>query len=318
MVALVGGTDYDESPFNRATAAHRQPGSAFKPFVYLTALETRADARDTCARTSRSPSMAGSRRITAPQYLRPGDADAEALAHSLNTVSVRLTLEFGVRSPWCARRTARHHIEARSQRLDRARHVGSLAARTRLGLCAVRQWRPRGIPTSSNGCARPPARRSTRARRRLGRIVDGRYVAMMNAMMQETLVTGTAHAAALPDRQAAGKTGTSQDFRDAWFVGYTSHSSPGVWLGNDDSSPDQEGDRRRHAGRDLEPFNARGTPGRRAGRAAWTGRRRADGERRPCHPPPSRARLLPTAARHRTKSPASIPGCSTACSGGAD
>jgi penicillin-binding protein 1A len=60
---------------------------------------------------------------------------------------------------------------------------------------------------------------------------------MMNAMMQETLATGTARKADLPGWQAAGKTGTSQDFRDAWFIGYTSHLVTGVWLGNDDNSP---------------------------------------------------------------------------------
>ena len=60
---------------------------------------------------------------------------------------------------------------------------------------------------------------------------------MMNAMMQETLLTGTARKAELPGWPAAGKTGTSQDFRDAWFIGYTGHLVAGVWLGNDDSSP---------------------------------------------------------------------------------
>ena len=60
---------------------------------------------------------------------------------------------------------------------------------------------------------------------------------MMNAMMQETLLTGTARKAELPGWQAAGKTGTSQDFRDAWFIGYTSRLVTGVWLGNDDNSP---------------------------------------------------------------------------------
>jgi penicillin-binding protein 1A len=60
---------------------------------------------------------------------------------------------------------------------------------------------------------------------------------MMNTMMRETLTSGTAHAASLPGWQAAGKTGTSQDFRDAWFIGYTSRLVTGVWLGNDDSSP---------------------------------------------------------------------------------
>jgi penicillin-binding protein 1A len=59
----------------------------------------------------------------------------------------------------------------------------------------------------------------------------------MNTMMQETLLSGTAHKAEIPGWQAAGKTGTSQDFRDAWFIGYTSNLVTGVWLGNDDNSP---------------------------------------------------------------------------------
>ena len=76
-----------------------------------------------------------------------------------------------------------------------------------------------------------------RAPQNLGRIVEPRYVAMMNAMMRETVLIGTAQKAQLPGWPAAGKTGTSQDFRDAWFIGYTGHLVAGVWLGNDNSSP---------------------------------------------------------------------------------
>jgi penicillin-binding protein 1A len=70
----------------------------------------------------------------------------------------------------------------------------------------------------------------------LGRIIDARYVTMMNAMMAETLTIGrrTGSAAWLA---SGGKTGTSQDFRDAWFIGYTAHLVTGVWLGNDDGTP---------------------------------------------------------------------------------
>jgi penicillin-binding protein 1A len=73
--------------------------------------------------------------------------------------------------------------------------------------------------------------------RPLGRVVDATYVAEMNAMMQQTLLIGTAKHASLPGWPAAGKTGTSQDFRDAWFMGYTAHLVTGVWLGNDDGTP---------------------------------------------------------------------------------
>jgi penicillin-binding protein 1A len=77
----------------------------------------------------------------------------------------------------------------------------------------------------------------TRAPQKLGRIIEPRHVAMMNTMMRETLLVGTAQKAQLPGWPAAGKTGTSQDFRDAWFIGYTGHLVAGIWLGNDDSSP---------------------------------------------------------------------------------
>jgi penicillin-binding protein 1A len=77
----------------------------------------------------------------------------------------------------------------------------------------------------------------TREAAQLGRVIEPEYVAMMNRMMRETLVSGTARRADVQGWSAAGKTGTSQDFRDAWFVGYTSHLVTGVWLGNDDSSP---------------------------------------------------------------------------------
>jgi penicillin-binding protein 1A len=77
----------------------------------------------------------------------------------------------------------------------------------------------------------------TRNEQQLGRIIEARYVGMMNDMMTQTLTIGTAHKAALPGWPAAGKTGTSQDFRDAWFIGYTGYLMTAVWLGNDDGSP---------------------------------------------------------------------------------
>ncbi len=95
----------------------------------------------------------------------------------------------------------------------------------------------------------------TRRNANFGRVIDPRYVAMMNTMMQETLLTGTARKAELPGWQAAGKTGTSQDFRDAWFVGYTSYLVTAVWLGNDDDSPTKKALRRQSSSGDLEPIH---------------------------------------------------------------
>ena len=106
------------------------------------------------------------------------------------------------------------------------------------------------VPFANGGIAVTPYVDRPRSRRRHGKLLfctrrpanrqrhrSRDYVAMMNRMMTETLITGTARRADLPGWQAAGKTGTSQDFRDAWFVGFTSHMIAGVWLGNDDNSP---------------------------------------------------------------------------------
>jgi penicillin-binding protein 1A len=76
-----------------------------------------------------------------------------------------------------------------------------------------------------------------RAQNAPDRVIDPRSVAMMNTMMEQTIISGTARKAEIPGWTAAGKTGTSQDFRDAWFVGYTAKLVTGVWLGNDDNTP---------------------------------------------------------------------------------
>ena len=163
----------------------------------------------------------------------------QALAMSLNTVAARLALEVGADERGAHRASARHQLEARSQRLDRARHLGSLAAGTGRRLCAVRQWRLRALsPMSSTASAPPGARcstqrppRSARSSDRAAQRRDDEHHDAANAD------SGTARKAAIPGLAAAGKTGTSQDFRDAWFIGYTAKLVTGVWLGNDDNSP---------------------------------------------------------------------------------
>ena len=163
----------------------------------------------------------------------------QALALSLNTVSVRLTLEFG---PTAVMRTAHRLGIASKLEPNASIALGtSEVSRARAGrrLCAVRQWRHRGDAACGRAGAHGgrqaalPAQATTAS----AASSSARYVGMMNAMMQETLLTGTARKAELPGWPAAGKTGTSQDFRDAWFVGYTGHLVTGVWLGNDDASP---------------------------------------------------------------------------------
>jgi penicillin-binding protein 1A len=234
--ALVGGRSYVENQFNRAVAAKRQPGSAFKPFVYLTALEhgltpdTIRDDRPIELKNWR-PENYGH------EYFGPVTL-TQALAQSLNTVSVRLTLEFGAAA---VVRTA-HRLGIASKLEPNA----SIALGT--SEVSVLELVSAYAPFANGGNAVMPhvverirtARGKTLYARNappLGRVVDARYVAMMNAMMRETLTSGTARKADLPGWAAAGKTGTSQDFRDAWFVGYTSKLVTGVWFGNDDASP---------------------------------------------------------------------------------
>jgi penicillin-binding protein 1A len=234
--ALVGGRSYVENQFNRAVAAKRQPGSAFKPFVYLTALEhgltpdTIRDDRPIELKNWR-PENYGH------EYFGPVTL-TQALAQSLNTVSVRLTLEFG---PTAVVRTA-HRLGIASKLEPNA----SIALGT--SEVSVLELVSAYAPFANGGNAVIPhvvvrvrtAQGKTLYARNapsLGRVVDPRYVAMMNAMMRETLTSGTARKADLPGWAAAGKTGTSQDFRDVWFLGYTSRLVTGVWFGNDDSSP---------------------------------------------------------------------------------
>ncbi len=234
--ALVGGRNYGESQFNRAIDAKRQPGSSFKPFVYLTALE-HGLTPDTVREDAPIAVKGWKPENYEHQYWGPVTL-TQALANSLNTVSVRLTLEFG---PDAVIRTA-YRLGITSQ-LDPHASIA-------LGTSYVSPFElVSAYATFANGgLAISPHvvdRISTadgktlydRSAQPLGRIVDARYVGMMNTMMHETLVDGTARSGSLPGWQDAGKTGTSQDYRDAWFIGYTSHLVTGVWLGNDDNSP---------------------------------------------------------------------------------
>ena len=234
--AVVGGRSYAESQYNRAVSAKRQPGSAFKPFVYLTALERGLTPQT--VREDRPISIKGWRPENyTREYYGPVTL-TQALAMSLNTVSVRLTMEFG---PTAVTRTA-HRLGIASKLEPNASIALGTSEVSLLEIVSA------FAPFANNGMAITPhvierirgkdgKRRYQRRPQSLGQIVEPRYIGMMNAMMQETLLTGTGRKAELSGRPAGGKTGTSQDFRDGWFVGYTAQLVTGVWLGNDDSSP---------------------------------------------------------------------------------
>jgi penicillin-binding protein 1A len=234
--ALVGGRSYAESQFNRAVAAKRQPGSAFKAFVYLTALER--GLTPNTIRDDRPIDLKGWRPENyRREYFGPVTL-TRALAQSLNTVSVRLTLEVGPRT---VVRTA--HRLGIASKLDPNPSIalGTSDVSVIEMVAAYAPFANGGMAVTPHVVERvrsPDGKLLYRSNPPdLGRVVEERHVAMMNQMMRETLVSGTARTADLPGWQAAGKTGTSQDFRDAWFIGYTSNLVTGVWLGNDDNSP---------------------------------------------------------------------------------
>ncbi|MEM8743718.1 MAG: PBP1A family penicillin-binding protein [Pseudomonadota bacterium] len=234
--AIVGGRSYRESQYNRVIRSRRQPGSAFKPFVYLAALESGLTP-DT--RIKDAPiNINGWRPKNYKNKYRGHITMREALADSVNTVAVRLTLEAG---RWRVARTARRlGIESDIQK-NLSIALGTSEV-TLLELVSAY------APFANGGYIATPhvvnRIRTVKGKVLYQRRVTGRpravalpYVAAMNDMMSATMVSGTARRAALADRPAAGKTGTTQNFRDAWFVGYTAHYVAGVWIGNDDSKP---------------------------------------------------------------------------------
>jgi penicillin-binding protein 1A len=234
--ALVGGRNYADSQFNRAVSAKRQPGSAFKPFVYLAALE-KGLTPDTVREDAPISVKGWNPENYSREYFGPVTL-TKALSLSLNTVAVRLGLEVGPRT---VVRVA-HRLGITSDLEPNASIALGTSEVTPLELVAAyAAFANGGIGVQPHVIAHVRTANGkllyTRKNASFGRVIDPQYVAMMNDMMQETLLTGTAHKAELPGWQAAGKTGTSQEWRDAWFVGYTSYLVAGVWLGNDDGAP---------------------------------------------------------------------------------
>jgi penicillin-binding protein 1A len=235
--ALVGGRSYAENQFNRAVAARRQPGSTFKPFVYLTALEQ--GLTPDSVRDDRPIEVKGWRPENFNrEYFGPVTL-IQALANSLNSVSVRLTLELG---PAAVVRTA--HRLGIASRLDANPSIalGTSEVSVLELVSAYAPFANGGLAVTPHVVERVRTAHGgkivyARSKSAPERVIDPRYVAMMTAMMRETVLSGTGRRADLPGWPVAGKTGTSQDFRDAWFIGFTSQLVAGVWLGNDDNTP---------------------------------------------------------------------------------
>ena len=234
--ALIGGRDYAASQFDRAVSAKRQPGSAFKPFVYLAGIE-KGLTPETVRQDAPIDVHGWRPENYSHNYFGPVTL-TKALSLSLNTVAVRVCLEAGPKNVVAVA----HRLGINSELAPNASIALGTSEVSPLELVSAY------VPFANGGVGVQPhaiMRIRTTGGRMLyqrrsgsnGRVIAPHDVALMNTMMTETLLTGTARKGELDGWQAGGKTGTSQDYRDAWFVGYTGKLVAGVWLGNDDASP---------------------------------------------------------------------------------
>ena len=234
--ALVGGRDYAESQFNRAVAAKRQPGSAFKPFVYLTALE-HGLTPDTIRVDAPVKVKGWSPENYTHEYFGPVTL-TKALALSLNTVSVRLTMEV---SPMAVIRTA-HRLGIASKLEPNASIALGTSEVSPLELVGAYATFANGGYARDAACHRARHRRERQAALRAQSANPRPHRRSSIRRHDEYDDAGNADRRHRAQGRVAGLAGGrqdrhSQDFRDAWFIGYTANLVTGVWLGNDDNSP---------------------------------------------------------------------------------
>jgi penicillin-binding protein 1A len=235
VLAMVGGRDYGASQFNRAVDANRQPGSAFKLFVYMAALRKGYTPQDTID--------AGPVDIKGWEPENYGNEHygritlAEAFAKSVNTAAVRLAMDVGLDQVIAAARDL--GIDAPLSpypSLALGAAEVSLLDLTR-AFASVRANRMRVQPwgVAAIGAADGTSLRAAGAPLASGRTLDP-YRNSLVSLLRGVIEHGTGRAAAL-NGFAAGKTGTSQNYRNAWFIGFNDALVVGVWVGNDDNSP---------------------------------------------------------------------------------
>ncbi|MDY8108586.1 transglycosylase domain-containing protein [Fulvimarina sp. 2208YS6-2-32] len=233
--ALVGGVDYSKSQYNRAFQARRQPGSAFKPFVYQTAMEQgwrpETVLNDAPVQIGNWTPQNYDNRYRGPVTI------AVALQNSLNTIAAQLIDAVGPAS-----------VIETANRMGIKSQIGDNAA-IALGTSEVSllELTDAFTPYSNGGYEAKP-HLVNRVTSETGKvlwergaevppvIVDPDTVAMMNAMLARVVSAGTGRRAVLDGWEAAGKTGTTNDYKDAWFIGYTANLTTGVWLGNDNGA----------------------------------------------------------------------------------
>ena len=234
--ALVGGRDYGESQFNRATKAYRQPGSSFKTYVYLGAIEGGAkpntvalDGGVSCGNWSPenyTDSYKGRMTLT------------QALAQSINTIAVKLSLDsqYGGRDKVLAnlKKLGMGYVKKSCSMalgdqgvtlMDHTSGYGTLAAGGR----KVKGYAITEIRNARDDVVYSRERDEPQAEQ----IFERRHVELLNQMLEHVVTEGTGRAATLDFTTVVGKTGTSSDYKDAWFLGFTGQLVTGVWYGND-------------------------------------------------------------------------------------
>lgn len=237
--AMVGGVDYADSQYNRATQALRQPGSAFKLFVFLAGLEDGMSPSTVLMDEPISIRVAGGS-WKPKNYTGRFEGEVtmrEAVAESINTVAVQVAMRAGL-----------DNVIEVAERLGISSEMEPLPS-VALGATEVSLIEltsayahlasnggivyPYGITKIVNNKKKVLYEREVTDK---GRVLSGRTVGMMNEMLMGVMEHGTGRGAAI-GRSAAGKTGTTSDYRDAWFIGYTPALVTGVWVGNDDNQP---------------------------------------------------------------------------------
>jgi penicillin-binding protein 1A len=243
--AMVGGRDYGQSQFNRAVDALRQPGSSFKPYVYATAL---ANGFKPTSIVVDAPICLGN---WCPQNYGHSYGGSmtltQAITHSINTVAVRLSIAVGGGNPKAGRakiiETA-HKMGIRTPLPDSSSlpigaaevtvldHTGAYATFPNLGK-AVTPHAILEIRTPSG----PALWRWDRDGQKPRQVISTQVATEMIYMMNKVVEEGTGKRAMLDGIRTAGKTGTTNAYRDAWFMGYTGNFVCGIWFGNDDFAP---------------------------------------------------------------------------------
>ncbi len=235
ILAMVGGKSYKGSQFNRVTQARRQPGSVFKPIVYLSGLESGFTPKSIF--TDAPIKIDGWNPKNFDMKYRGDVTLKTALSQSINTVAIQVAQKVGLR-----------HINETAKRLginsQMSRDLSIALGTSELTLMEITSayasfsnggfaTMPFGILAITSGAGQVLYKRTGSGP---GRVISIKQVHDMNYMLSAVLFEGTGRLAKL-DIPAAGKTGTSQNFRDAWFLGYTEQLITGVWVGNDNGSP---------------------------------------------------------------------------------